>query len=86
MTKEKTLEAIREKWMEMNEEEREAMSRLVDQMLRAQNLGLSVRFDKHTFGFFLANPSTNTVVAPPPMNLPTVTAWLDDYEKEAAKE
>ena len=48
--------------------------------------GLDVRFDEHTFTFFIADAATNTVVAPPPMNIPTVEAWLDDYEKEEAEE
>ena len=84
MTKEETLESIREKWIELNEKEREDFSRLIDQMLHAKKLGLSVRFDEHSFGFFLADTVTNTVVAPPPMNLPTVAAWLDTYEKKNA--
>lgn len=48
--------------------------------------GLDVRFDEHTFTFFIADAATNTVVAPPPMNIPTVEAWLDNYEKEEAEE
>lgn len=55
-------------------------------MKRAHTFGLDVRFDEHTFTFFIADAATNTVVAPPPMNIPTVEAWLDDYEKEAAEE
>ena len=53
---------------------------------RAHTFGLDVRFDEHTFTFFIADAATNTVVAPPPMNIPTVEAWLDDYQKEEAEE
>ena len=57
----------------------------IEQMKRAHTFGLDVRFDEHTFTFFIADAATNTVVAPPPMNIPTVEAWLDDYEKSSQK-
>ena len=62
------------------------MIRLIEQMKRAHTFGLDVRFDEHAFTFFIADAATNTVIAPPPMNIPTVAAWLDDYEKEEVKE
>ena len=55
-------------------------------MKRAHTFGLDVRFDEHAFTFFIADAATNTVIAPPPMNIPTVAAWLDDYEKETVEE
>ena len=55
-------------------------------MKRAYTFGVEVRFDEHTVTFFIGEAASNTVVAPPPMNIPTVEAWLDDYEKEAAEE
>ena len=53
---------------------------------RANAHNLAVYVDKHTDSFYIADAATNTVVAPPPMNIPTVEAWLDDYEKEEAEE
>ena len=53
---------------------------------RANPHNLAVYVDKHTDSFYIADRATNTVIAPPPMNLETVAAWLDDYEKEAVKE
>lgn len=53
---------------------------------RANAHNLAVYVDKHTDSFYIADLATNTVIAPPPMNFETVAAWLDDYEKEAAKE
>lgn len=53
---------------------------------RAYALGLDVDVDKSTKFYFIKDIATNTVVAPPPMNLETVRAWLDGHEKEAAKE
>lgn len=70
----------------LDEDEQRGMIRLIEQMKRAHTFGLDVRFDEHTFTFFIADAVTNTVIAPPPMNIPTVEAWLDDYEKEEAEE
>ena len=53
---------------------------------RANAHNLAVYGDKHTDSFYIADRATNTVIAPPPMNIPTVEAWLDDYEKEEAEE
>lgn len=53
---------------------------------RANAHNLAVYVDKHTDSFYIADCATNTVIAPPPMNLETVAAWLDDYEKEEAEE
>ena len=53
---------------------------------RANALGLDVDVDKSTKFYFIKDVATNTVIVPPPMNLETVAAWLDDYEKEATKE
>lgn len=70
----------------LDKEDQERLLRLLDQMVRVRPLGLAIRFDQHTEAFFIADVATNCVIAPPPMNLATVTAWLDDYEKEAAEE
>ena len=53
---------------------------------RANAHNLAVYVDKHTDSFYIADRATNIVIAPPPMNIPTVEAWLDDYEKEEAEE
>ena len=53
---------------------------------RANAHNLAVHVDKNTDSFYIADRATNTVIAPPPMNIPTVEAWLDDYEKEEAEE
>lgn len=86
MTREESLEALCVAFEKLDEDEQRGMIRLIEQMKRAHTFGLDVRFDEHTFTFFIADAVTNTVVAPPPMNIPTVEAWLDDYEKEEAKE
>ena len=79
MTREESLEALCVAFEKLDEDEQRGMIRLIEQMKRAHTFGLDVRFDEHTFTFFI-------VVAPPPMNIPTVEAWLDDYEKEEAEE
>lgn len=53
---------------------------------RANAHNLAVYVDKNTDSFYIADRATNSVIAPPPMNIPTVEAWLDDYEKKAAEE
>ena len=84
MTREESLEALCVAFEKLDEDEQRGMIRLIEQMKRAHTFGLDVRFDEHAFTFFIADAATNTVIAPP-MNIPTVAAWLDDYEKEAAK-
>lgn len=86
MTREESIEALCVAFEKLDEDEQRGMIRLIEQMKRAHTFGLDVRFDEHTFTFFIADAATNTVVAPPPMNIPTVEAWLDDYEKEEAEE
>lgn len=86
MTREESLEALCVAFEKLDEDEQREMIRLIEQMKRAHTFGLDVRFDERTFTFFIADPATNTVIAPPPMNIPTVEAWLDDYEKKADKE
>ena len=73
-----------EKWTLLDEEEREGLTRLIDQMRRANDLGLIISMDEDSYAFFVADRASNAVVAPPPMNLPAVTAWLDTYEKKNA--
>jgi len=85
MTREESLEALCVAFEKLDEDEQRGMIRLIEQMKRAHTFGLDVRFDEHAFTFFIADAATNTVIAPP-MNIPTVAAWLDDYEKEVAKE
>lgn len=41
---------------------------------RANAHNLAVYVDKHTDSFYIADRATNTVIAPPPMNIPTVEA------------
>lgn len=53
---------------------------------RANAHNLAVYVDKNTDSFYIADRATNSVIAPPPMNIPTVAAWLDDYEKETVEE
>lgn len=86
MTREESLEALCVAFEKLDEDEQREMIRLIEQMKRAHTFGLDVRFDERTFTFFIADPATNTVIAPPPMNIPTVKAWLDDYKKKADKE
>ena len=86
MTREESLEALCVAFEKLDEDEQRGMIRLIEQMKRAHTYGLDDRFDEHAFTFFIADAATNTVIAPPPMNIPTVAAWLDDYEKEVAKE
>lgn len=86
MTREESLEVLCVAFEKLDEDEQREMIRLIEQMKRAHTFGLDVRFDEHTFTFFIADAATNTVVAPPPMCLEAVAEWLDDYEKEAAKE
>lgn len=82
MTKEK----LGAEFKGLDREDQEYVLQLMEQMIRAKGLGLAVHFDEHAGAFFLADAAANCVIAPPPMNLATVTAWLDDYEKEAAAE
>ena len=74
------------KWKKLDIDTKKELVQVMEQMLRASSLGLTMHYDRSSGFFFIADPATNTVVAPPPMNLETVTAWLDDYEKEAAEE
>ena len=53
---------------------------------RANAHNLAVYVDKNTDSFYIADRATNSVIAPPPMCLEAVAEWLDNYEKEAAKE
>ena len=61
------------------------MIRLIEQMKRAHTFGLDVRFDEHTFTFFIADAATNTVVAPPPMNIPTVEAMAGRLRERSSR-
>ena len=78
MTREESIEALCVAFETLDEDEQRGMIRLIEQMKRAHTFGLDVRF--------IADAATYTVFAPPPMNIPTVEAWLDDYEKEEAEE
>lgn len=53
---------------------------------RARRFKLKVLCDRRTDSYCIVNAENNYVIVPPPVNLPTVEAWLDDYEKEAVKE
>ena len=72
-----------EKWALLDEDTREGLTRLIDQMRRANALGLIISMDEGSCAFFVADRASNAVVAPPPMNLPAVTAWLDTYERKS---
>ena len=74
------------KWQKLDTDTKKELLQVMEQMLRASSLGLNVRFDRHTGFLFIADAETNTVIAPPPMNIETVAAWLDDCEKGAAEE
>lgn len=74
------------KWKKLDADTKKELVQVMEQMLRASSLGLTVHYDRSSGFFFIADRATNTVIAPPPMNIETVTAWLDDYEKEAGKE
>ena len=52
---------------------------------KAEAYGLDVDVDKNTKLYFIKDVATNTVIAPPPMNMETVAKWLDDYEKNHSK-
>lgn len=80
------LQELEELIKDMTLEQLIALREIIRQDKRAHTLGLTVDCDQSTGFFFIADAATNTVIAPPPMNLETVAAWLDDYEKEAAKE
>ena len=67
MTREESLEALCVAFEKLDEDEQRGMIRLIEQMKRAHTFGLDVRFDEHTFTFFIADAATNTVVAPPRM-------------------
>lgn len=86
MTREESIKWLSAEFMNLDEDDQQAMLRLVAQTKRARAFGLCVRFDEHTCSFYLADATTSTVVAPPPLNLPTITALLDDYEQQAAEE
>ena len=62
------------------------LAKILKQDKRAHALGLKLDIDTGTNTFFLADAATNTVVAPPPMNLKAVEAWLNDNEQPAAEE
>lgn len=64
MTREESLEALCVTFEKLDEDEQRGMIRLIEQMKRAHTFGLDVRFDEHTFTFFIADAATNTVVAP----------------------
>ena len=74
------------KWKKLDTDTKKELLQVMEQMLRAASLGLKVSLDRSTYLFFIEDAATNTVVAPPPMNIETETAWLDDHEKEAVKE
>lgn len=73
------------KWKKLDTDTKKELLQVMEQMLRASSLGLTMHCDRSSGFFFIADPETNTVIAPPPMNIETVTAWLDDFEKEASK-
>lgn len=80
------LQELAELIKDMTPEQLITMREIIKQNHRANALGLMIDCDQSTGFLFIADHETNAVVAPPPMNLPSVAAWLDDYEKEAAEE
>lgn len=79
------VEELFAEWEQLDETGKMQVLQYVKQNRRATAFGLSVELDKGSDFFFIADATTNTVVAPPPMNLSSVTAWLDDYEKSHQK-
>ena len=75
-----------EEVLSMSEAQRSRFLDFLRLSKRANALGLDVDVDKSTKLYFIKDVATNTVIAPPPMNLAPVAAWLDDYEKEADEE
>ena len=91
MTPEKRKMAVElvEEVLSLSEAQRNRFLDFLRLSKRANALGLDVDVDKSTKLYFIKDVATNTVIAPPPMtlmNLETVAAWLDDYEKEADEE
>ena len=84
--RDKLLEQLFAEWEQLDEAGKMTVYQFAKQDHRAATFGLSVELDKSTGFFFVEDPVTKTVIAPPPMNLETVRAWLDDYEKEATEE
>lgn len=84
--REKLVEELFAEWEKLDDAGKMTVYQYAKQNHRAAALGLIVELDNSSGFFFIADAATNTVVAPPPMNMPSVTAWLDDYEKKAAKE
>ena len=80
------LQELEELIKDMTPEQLITLREIIRQDKRAHALGLSVDCDQNPGFLFIADATTNTVIAPPPMNLETVAAWLDDYEKEEAEE
>ena len=72
--------------LSLSEEQRKRFLKFLRLSERAKALGLDVDVDKATNLYFIKDVATNTVIVPPPMNLETVRAWLDDYEQQAAEE
>lgn len=75
-----------EEVLSLSEEQRKRFLKFLRLSERAKALGLDVDVDKATKLYFIKDVATNTVIVPPPMNLETVRAWLDDYEQQAAEE
>ena len=75
-----------EEVLSLSEEQRKRFLKFLRLNERAKALGLDVDVDKATKLYFIKDVATNTVIVPPPMNLETVRAWLDDYEQQAAEE
>lgn len=84
--RDKLVEQLFAEWEQLDEAGKMTVYQFAKQDHRAAVFGLSVELDNSSGLFFIADPATNTVIAPPPMNLETVEAWLDDYEKKATKE
>ena len=53
---------------------------------RARRFKLKVLCDRRTGCYFIVDAETNCAVVSTPVSLPTVEAWLDDYEQQAAEE
>ena len=71
-----------EKWARLDEEERKGLTRLIEQMKRADALGLIIKMDEDSYSLFIADRASGAVVTPPPMKIHAVAAWLDTYEKK----
>ena len=79
------VEELFSEWEQLDETGKMQVFQYIKQNRRATAFGLSVELDESSGFFFISDTATTVLVALPPMNLSSVTAWLDDYEKSHQK-